>query len=244
MVLHCWASASTKAFNISTLNAPICRSFSRTDLLPERRTNCSFQMPFSFAIWQGYHSHGLPITLKHKGWDKVILVSCWQACISDYWQCGFWGYREVKPAFEMAPRITLPSIHTIVVYLLTLYSKSPTYESVSCELSKMQPCVPSIKIYHIVEGTILNNLKSTIMGKKCKEKSNWPELYPFWIPTPCRMKSSDWSTSVTWPLSSEAMAEKDARIHSFPGTMWSSQSAVPELRGGRCYPKEEAMLGW
>ena len=100
------------------------------------------------------------------------------------------------------PRITLPSAHTIVVYLLTLYSKSPTYESSSCELSKMQPSVPSIKIYRIAEGTILNNLKSTIMGKKFKEDSNWPELYPFWIPTPCRKKSSDWSTSVTWLLSS------------------------------------------
>ena len=35
----------------------------------------------------------------------------------------------------------------------------------------MQPSVPSIKIYCIAERAILNNLKSTIMGKKNLKKT-------------------------------------------------------------------------
>lgn len=47
-------SARSKAFNTSTWNALTCRSLSRTDLLSERSSYCSFQIPFSFAIWQEY----------------------------------------------------------------------------------------------------------------------------------------------------------------------------------------------
>lgn len=94
MLSCCRVSAYSKAFNISAWNVLICRPLSRTDLLAERSTNCSVWMPFSFAIWQGYYSHGLPISIKPKGWDKVILASCRQACISHCQHCDYLGNKE------------------------------------------------------------------------------------------------------------------------------------------------------
>lgn len=101
MPLRCRVFAYSKAFNTISGDALACTSLSRTDLPSERSTPCSFQMPFSFAVWQGHDSCSRLTSVSHNGWDRVAPSSCWEV-IPDCWPVAIWTMkRGVKPASEV-----------------------------------------------------------------------------------------------------------------------------------------------
>lgn len=88
-----------KAFDTIAGDALIHRSLSRRDLPGERSTNCSFQMPFSLAIWQGHRSHGLPISINTRAGTKSSYLLVGKPPL----QTVSTVKRDVKPASEMVP---------------------------------------------------------------------------------------------------------------------------------------------